>query len=943
MAMALPPFLSWASPQTRAVDFSSDNKIGPLYIWGAQKAAAASSPSGTPPPGPPDDPLTEYRSFASYLFSDWCLLIARSAVREALAALDNRVLAAAIATQTLKNLADGLPRAEISYALRPGDTITTVADTVGATVEELIYLNPTLVEALKTTRAGGAIKILLGVSPEVLALDNPTAPLQKQGLPLGDMAVPVVAADTLNILAARYGTTDVAILGAPGQDADAKLLGAGRTFDAPATTWTAAPAGFTALRAAAVFYIRYAGVPFGIDPGADAANWYAQALAGLELNRDIIKNKTDPRTQELQPGEVLAIPTALYDATPVANGYTTVPGDTLARIGAALNLQQNQATSVSGPGGWPAFRDLVTGSGSSYSIPKYAGVAIAPGETLATLARRTIVNWVSNGAVSPVWSASWSGLAAWIGDASILAPLSIITVPGVTTSKTASYTFASLATAFGLTLTEVGRRLANEEGLVDGIALTVRHLPADTVASLVDRVAANALARIAHEASRFLFSGQQIPVPVAVVGQAGHVQASTTVVSPLFDQSRQQWNLQVDRLAPTAVALSLTLSAQKSWITFNSSTFVDETTDGTALAAHNPALAAGRMLPHGAIALTGTSDKLVFSFTNQQVLDAVPATGLAWLPYRAAEAIKVRADAPITYGLAQHVALQGAIPLPIPGFDIAHATLSLHPFPAALLARARPAVPGPKDVTPTGYDVFASVSGTADAKAVANCTFATLIGFTIWRLPETPGVYQLVGAAVDQLPLLLDLINYLNKAGPADKTVAKLTLPPAVTAADPNGLAVLDGDAWLIKSNLSTETVPPSPGVAMDVPPAPLLPLCRASLATPADFALLLWEGSSVGGIGYSFAATGGIGDGTFDASDQATLYLLVIAGEQQVAPPPTGRTLLAFNTSLIAVDQGIADGTILFAEAYQSKDPKNLPIPANSSRRRWCRQAAPG
>jgi hypothetical protein len=926
MAMAMPPFMGWTSPQTDPVDFLADNKIGPLYLWGAQVAAAKFSPTSQVPPKPLNDPLADYVSFASHVFSDWNLLLAKSAVREALSALDDQVLAAATATDTLSTLAHGAASATVTYPVRPGDTVETVADSLGATVEEIDFLNPNLAHDLGQTSAGGSVNVLLGVSPGILAGDNPDARLQKTSLPLGDITVPVAAADTLNALANRYGVTGAAILGVPEQTGDAKMLAPGALFNAPATGWTGAPSGFTALLAAAVFYVRYAGVPTADMPDGPAAAWYAQALG--QLNREVLKNTdVDPRTGELPPATQLAVPTAHLNATPLPGGdYTSVPGDTLARIGAALNLKQNQATTP-GETGWPFFRDGVTGSGASYSIPRFTDSAILPGETFAMLARRTVVNWVSNGAPAPVWSANWVGLADWIGDAYILAPLTLITIPAVVTDATTNYTFDGLAKAYGLTLADVGSRLAAVPGLVEGVTLIVKHLPAATVQYLLDRIRVTAVGGISQEASRYLFSGQEIPVPVAVPGQSGHVEASADQVSPLFDETCQQWNLPVDPTQPTAIALSLDLTAQAPWITLFESTTVGVEETPAALAARVPgafeaglnrALAAGRVMPAGALIHVAEITTLSYSVTNQTVLDAVPVTALAWPPYKEPAAVPVKGEALVTYCFARHVGLQTAIPLPVPGFDIARNTLSVYPFPGALQTRARTHVT-------TAYRVYASQPGTADAFPVASCTYGCLVAFSVRRIVEAPGVYQLIGAAVEQLPLLLDLISYLTDPLSPPGTVAHIALPPSSTAADPAGLALLGGDAWLIKSNLSTETVPPTLGGARgdDTPP-----LCRADLADPASFALLLWEGSSVGGFGYTFGVEGGLADGSFDANDQATLQFTVICGAQQAAAP-TGRTLLPFNTSLLVVDQAVAYGATLFAEAHDPADPTERVVQA--------------
>ncbi|MCE8005941.1 hypothetical protein [Aestuariivita sp.] len=919
MAMAVPPFLGWTSAQTGPVDFHKDNKIGPLYLWGVQRAAALFSPSGTPPPGPPEDPLADYVSFASHLFGDWCLLIARTAVREAAAQLDARELPAASPTDTLTSIANSLATAEIAYAVRPGDTIDTVADALGATVEELTYLNPALAAALRSAPAGSTIHVTIGVSPEVLALDNPTVALKKTGLVLGDLMIPVTAGDTLNGLGQRYNSTPSAIMAVSGQAVDAKLLAAGALFDAPETSWTAAPTGCTALRAAAIFYVRYTDVPVGATAAAEAAAWYAQVLA--DLNAAILQTLAiDPRTQELPPGISLAIPQAYHNAAAAADGYVTVPGDTLARIGAALDLEQNAATTP-GSSGWPGFRDSVTAITGGFSIPAFPAIGLAARETLASLARRTVVNWTSDQGSPPVWSADWPGLAGWVGDSAILAPLGLITVPDVTTDATTQYSFASLAAAFALSLTDLGARVATVPGLVEGAVLTVKHLPADTVQSLLDRVATEATASISAEASRMLASGQEIPVPVT--GSDNHVSASPTDVGPLFDQSRQQWSLTVDAEDPTGIALSLTLTAQVDWIQLFDTTVVAEAEDEGALRARVPeafvaqtnrALTAGRIPPAGAVIHRAEIDEIGYSVTNQEVIDAVPVTALAWTPHRGPGALPVKGESPVTYGLSAHIALQSAVPLPVPGFDVTANTVSIHPFPAALAARAA-------EATSKRYMVYAGLTDTTTDTPFANSTFVASIGFTVRRVPETPGVYELVGADVEQVGLLLQLVEYLSDPASPTGTVAHIAVRPAVTAADPQGLALTGCNAWLIKSNLSTVTVPLGGTAFVALAEGADLPLVRADLLTPRDFALLLWEGTTVGGVGYTFGIDGGLGDGSFDVSDEATLQLVVIVGAQQDAAP-AGRALLPFNTGVIAVDQGIADGATLFAEAHESTDP---------------------
>ncbi|MCK1387637.1 LysM peptidoglycan-binding domain-containing protein [Bradyrhizobium sp. 21] len=940
MAVAIPPFFTWTSEQTTAVNLDADNKVGPRYIWDLAVAAAKFSPNVASPGKEPEDPEAAYRSYAGHVFGDWCLIIARAAVREALALLDNRTLAAATSTDTLHLIAGSIKQADISYQVRPGDTVETVADAVGATVDDLIYLNDDLAKKLAATPVGGSLSLFIGISPEVLAIDNPDCVLVGKNLTLGDIIAPVAARDTLTGLATTYNISASDILAVPGQGTDRRLLQPGSVFDAPLTNWTAAPTQMSVLRAAAIFYVRYAAPALiAADPDQRMAIWYSQAVS--DLNNRVIKDPSniDLATGELKPGVLLAIPNAYNDPTPASQGYTTVPGDTLVRIGMTLNLEQNRANEI-GTEGWPLFRTGVSAVSGGYRLPTWPAVAIEPNETAEQLARRTVVNWVKSQAA--VWGPDWTGLVGWIGAAPVLTPMTLITLPGVTLADAGGASFAKLSETYGLSLAEVGHRLSQVVGLVTGRKLVVRHLPIDTVDSLATRVTAEATGKISAEASRFLFSGQQVPVPIIV---DGHTVASTNF-SPLFDQTRQQWPLPVNSATPDAVALDLALRvlAGIDWITLNQSTTVGPGEDGAALRTRVPSafttrtndgLVGGRNLPAGALVHTGSVTELHYSYTVAKVLDQVKATGLAWPPKTPAAPIQVLAHVPVTYGLAQHITLQ--TPIEIPKFpaqevtpDKAAAddpppqpksfTLSVFPFPSALLARARAN-------STDDYAVYFGQSDTADAEPLTSGGFLSMIEFKVRRQIETQASYELVGADAQQRQLLVDLMAVDLK------TIKKayLALSPSTTAANPFGMQVVDGSAdadgggWLMKTNLSTETVPSASRAAL-VAGGP--GVVRADLAHLDDFVRLLWEGSVVGGAGYLFGVTGGIADGAFDASDEAVLRLIVFTTPVPVASAtvdapiaaPLTHKLKRYDTCFFIVDQALPDGTLFVQADFTDK-----------------------
>src|SRR5262249_30083660 len=156
------------------------------------------------------------------------------------------------------------------------------------------------------------------------------------------------------------------------------LLRPRATFQALAATYTAQ--GVDALLVAATFFVRYAA-----PPEVPHAAWYAQTIFDFNQDGALAEVSWD---EPIPVGTTLQAPARLDD-TGDEISYTTVAGDTLHRIAAALSLDQNFATGTGGDPGWAAFRDAVTGSGGVYSLPA-ATVTIQLGETLDLLAARMI-------------------------------------------------------------------------------------------------------------------------------------------------------------------------------------------------------------------------------------------------------------------------------------------------------------------------------------------------------------------------------------------------------------------------------------------------------------------------------------------------------------------------------------------------------------------------
>src|SRR5262249_45809907 len=154
------------------------------------------------------------------------------------------------------------------------------------------------------------------------------------------------------------------------------VLLAGAPFAAPKVTFTP-PADWTTLRTAAAFYVRYAGVPTFPEIA-----WYSQAVADLNHSQlSTLPPSLLPLDLELPPAMALAVPRAYQDSAQT-DTYTTLPGDTLTRIGATLCYAQLHGSDT-GPTGWPDFRGKVTSAGGAMTLPAWTDLEIAQGETPA--------------------------------------------------------------------------------------------------------------------------------------------------------------------------------------------------------------------------------------------------------------------------------------------------------------------------------------------------------------------------------------------------------------------------------------------------------------------------------------------------------------------------------------------------------------------------------
>ena len=927
MVAPLPPCLTRSGTPGGTLNFAEVNPIGPVYEWQLAQYMGQYLPvGGASGPRPALDDPTTLESFPTFIFRDYCLMLAKAAVQEAGDLLASSQVSVADngsgQGQSLAQLAANFASATLDYPVRAGDTVESVAQALGASSAELLFLNHTLERQLASAPVGSRLPVKLGIAPEVLAEDNASQAFALHSVELGTLIHQAASGETLDAIAGLFNLANSSLLFAAdgsGLGESTGLLDPAVPFDLPLRTWRNGPA--DGLLAAATAYVRYR------RPHLLAADWYAQAVfnGNAELIAKLTRDDLSLDSQELPPGQTLKVPQGFNALEPISD-YITQPGDTLERIAATLALVQVYPTqSPPQAPDWQDFLGAVTYLGNTtYELPLTHGLYAAAGESLGDLARRLLldVSWTSsNDPAQGTWQYAWANILDWAGRATFLAPLALVPVPNAVAKAGEGETlsFTLLANTYGLSIADAAVRLENLAGLYAiGTVLNVTQVPVITIDRLLDQLlGGEALPRIVNQGSRSLMAGLRVPKPVT--DAQGHAVADPQQPTPLYDLTGQQFDLAVDTSPDKAddPALDMTLTAQSSWISL-----VDSAVVGTHAIPDSRFLARSD-IPVGTAVPTEVVQSLTYRYSNAQIIAMGPATSLTLPVVKAPAAMALAGRSPKAYGLTQRIELQTPVVLPIPGMATppVGAQPTLWPLPADLRAKALAG-------SSVAYDLLTTAEGASagrDAVAVESATWACRIPVAIKQINDALTLFALQGVDEAERPTLLALRAWLA-AGEGSGTVVKVLVLPAPNAGNAAGVSVLDGtpeQTWLIQANLSTESVPRAPDVSLgrvnslarNGDPAP-----AASLNELERFVTLLWEGSVVGGTGYTLGLEKGLPASALDANGVASIDLLVIAGSQQ-AVAPQGRRLLPFNTCAV-VAPGL-DATIgtLYAEDHNEED----------------------
>jgi LysM repeat protein len=850
----LPPFLRWHT-ETQEGDLAKDFPIGADYIRDVATYVDQYLPG--PPRSAPVSDSTAVESFATWAFRDWCLMVARSAVDAAQGALRAWEISS---PRTLRSAALLFPSFSVSYAVRSGDTLSSVAASVGASPGELVFLQPDIEARIAAARPGSVLTLRLGVSPGSLAGDNVDLPLRAgRSVPLGRIAYSIRPADTIAAIAKTFGLAGPAAAIA-GAAADPRLLLPGCRLTIPAL---AVPRkGRSAVLVAATYFGRYA------EPALEQTPWYVEALGAL--NRQTLKRASSRSLDgSLPPGLALVLPVGDGDPRP-GDRYRTIIGDTVERIAVAVCLAQNYASGSAGPTGWPKFRNSVQAM-DGLQVPTWA-VFVRTGESFAALAKRL----VTDTRTAAQWFAGIRGL---------LAPLAALPLRRANGQTKRGDTLGSLATRYGLDVEVLGDRLARTAMLVPGAVLVARHLLGHRLDDLASRVASAASSeRITGLAARLLLGGIQLPQPT----MSGQTIRAADELLPFAELTRQQMVGPVPDPAKanaTALRVEFEPTTQIGWVQLRATTTKSS----------------------GAIVRGHKVRALEYAYTNAELLEAYPPLTMTVCASFGPAPLQASTSVPRTYGLERRIALHSTLPLPVPGASPIVGSASLWPFPATLIERARTGTPDRYDVirlrTRDDLDPNASV--------LQDVAFASFIQFGIRQLDENP-VYALVGVAPGDRELLADMVQ----ARPVGSGRAFLIVRPAPDAADAAGRMVWADDpasTYLLMTNEATETVIP-PGV-----PAAFASGFHASLESAAAFARLLWQGSTVGGIGYYLGTATRLPAAAFDASGLGQLALMFVP--EQSAPTGPGLPLRPFLNAALVGAQTAPTVHALYVESADDGD----------------------
>ncbi|EXU63791.1 hypothetical protein Z951_34290 [Streptomyces sp. PRh5] len=891
------PVLRWTStglpdPGDHDRDFTTHQPVDATY-----EAEAVAYFAELDPRPPQDRPSARARlaaaaddgseSMATFVARDHFHLVARAAAQAAVNLLSAYPYQVS-GNETLRSIAERFPTATTAYQVAARDGVEVAASHLGVTSGELLAHNPSLPDDLTTALPGDEVRVTVAVTAESIAVANPDWPVAPDRvIDLRTLRVQTSAGQTLAGLARDHQTDLTALLGH--LRASAPLLRAGAIVPLPGLVH----AGLSVDDAGAVFYIRLGKTKPDEVP---LAHWYQQ-----EINR-LNGDPPDP----LPENTTLTVP-ARFESTATTT-WTSLPGDTVLDVAAYLALGQNVVSGTPFEEWLRAVRAVNTppdpnGVRLPYdaddpSGPRSSAAVILPNDALASLRVRLLL--------------PQEAFDAYVQDADVLVPLVTVEVPDAHGTTAPGQTLLTLAQRYGLALDDLAGRIADDAGVLAAAPerrLTVPDVPALELDDLVTTLhGSEEMTTVSGQVARSLLSGLRLPAPEPDNGTY-HATGPMTGLYQLVGQQvtgpppPSPPQPPATEPEPPLVTITVEKAVDADWLTFADSLVSDAT-----------------------IALAGETDNALLSITADDLRDQYPATGLAPVVTRRLSALPLSRDTGVRHAVTQVIPWQTTTDVTLPAS--ASATPTLWPLPADLIARAG------QDTSASAFLLEQTTPQTGARAAyteLRSYAWATLVPFTVRRVPGTTGTVEVFGADTSDRQRIALLLEYLRAVAdgpvtaefpqPPDGEKALLTLawqlPPTPGRAP--GLTSMPVEAFIVQANLSTETrsgAPPTGRATAEATAGKHF----ASLTDSGRFLTLLWECSVVGGGGYWLRYRGDVPDSIFDQDGRAQFWMLVQLVSQSGTTPD--RHLYAF-TNVAVVGDGVDPASV--ALAARAVDPPEL------------------
>ena len=468
----------------------------------------------------------------------------------------------------------------------------------------------------------------------------------------------------------------------------------------------------------------------------------------------------------------------------------------------------------------------------------------------------------------------------------LLVPLAVVALPDFRhqTATSPADTLSGLAAAYGVTVAAIATANATVSGIFQktsgGTVVHVPGLEVLTAQQAIDELhESQVYANLAGIAARFFLNGLRLPD----IDSTGAPLAETSGMHALIGQQ-----VTLPPLTDDTYALTLEQGAGGGWIGFTTGSSLTMTADAAQVGAVQGVLKAAAP----ALEPATTSVAAMSETAGVRRRFGLPTPTPVRLPAAMTLPVGTASTQPTAFGLPDGL-------LTVLASDAAR--------PAFSLQRGTPGAAGALVLTP-----------------VASYGWATLVPVTVRRTPgadpssAAARTYDLIGTDPAGIVLLERLLDAIGQ-GHHSISGMQILYSPNATGPAVDGLEGDDPAAistFIVQSNLSTETRPPTGGVrgAAGAPP----PVDSDS----ESFARLLWECSVVGGTGYSLyyeASQGGPGlpDHLFDQDGRAQVQLLLLHSEP-------GGVLGSFVNAAVIGDAIDPKRDTLFAES----EPLTISVP---------------